>query len=252
MIAIKNLSKKYGKKYIIDNITLDIPKGKVISFIGSNGAGKSTLLSILARTLSKTEGEVFIDDKEISKWSNNELAKKISILKQSNNLNIKLTVYELVSFGRFPYSKGRLSKLDKQIIDEAIEYMGITHLKDSFLEHLSGGQRQMAFIAMIIAQDTPYIFLDEPLNNLDIHHCVKIMKSIKKLAQEKNKTIIIVIHDINFASMYSDHIIAMKDGKIIKNSEKNQVITEPILKKVYGVDIKVKNVDGQNICLYFK
>lgn len=251
MIKIKNLSKKYGQKYIIDNVSLDIPEGKVISFIGSNGAGKSTLLSILTRTLSKNEGQIFIDDKEISSWNSNDLAKKISILKQSNNLNIKLTVYELVSFGRFPYSKGKLSEIDKKIIDEAIEYMGISHLKDSFLDQLSGGQKQMAFISMIIAQDTPYIFLDEPLNNLDIHHSVKIMKSIQNLVREKGKTVIVVIHDINFASLYSDHIIAMKNGKIIKNSSKNDVLTEPILKEVYGVDIKVKNIEGQDICLYY-
>ncbi|WP_250277872.1 iron ABC transporter ATP-binding protein [[Clostridium] colinum] len=251
MIKLKNIIKKYGEKSIIDNVSLDIPKGKVIAFIGANGAGKSTLISIISRTLSKNSGEVYIDEKELSKWDNNTLSKKISILKQSNNLNIRLTVKELVSFGRFPYSKGKLTKEDKEHIDNAIKYMGIEDLQDRYLDELSGGQKQMAFISMIIAQDTEYIFLDEPLNNLDMHHCVKIMKNVKKLAEEMGKTIIIVIHDINFVSLYADHIIAMKDGKIIKNSKKEEIIKEPVLKEIYSMDIKVKNIDGQDICLYY-
>ncbi len=251
MIKLKNIIKKYGDKPIIDNVSLDIPKGQVIAFIGANGAGKSTLISIISRTLSKNSGEVFIDEKELSKWDTGELSKKMSILKQSNNLNIRLTVKELVSFGRFPYSKGRLTKEDNEHIDNAIKYMGIEHLKDRYLDELSGGQKQMAFISMIIAQDTEYIFLDEPLNNLDMHHCVKIMKNVKKLAREMGKTVIIVIHDINFVSLYADHIIAMKDGKIIKNSKKEEIIQEPILKEIYGMDIQVKNIDGKNICLYY-
>lgn len=251
MIRLKNIIKKYGEKPIIDNVSLDIPKGKVIAFIGANGAGKSTLISIISRTLSKNSGEVYIDEKELSKWNSNELAKKISILKQSNSLNIRLTVKELVSFGRFPYSKGKLTKEDKEHIESAINYMGIGHLQDRYLDELSGGQKQMAFISMIIAQDTEYIFLDEPLNNLDMHHCVKIMKNIKTLAKEKGKTVIIVIHDINFVSLYADHIIAMKNGSIIKNSNKDEVINEAVLKEIYNMDIKVKNIDGQNICLYY-
>ena len=251
MIKLKNIIKKYGDKPIIDNVSLDIPKGQVIAFIGANGAGKSTLISIISRTLSKNSGEVFIDEKELSKWDTGELSKKMSILKQSNNLNIRLTVKELVSFGRFPYSKGRLTKEDNEHIDNAIKYMGIEHLKDRYLDELSGGQKQMAFISMIIAQDTEYIFLDEPLNNLDMHHCVKIMKNVKKLAREMGKTVIIVIHDINFVSLYADHIIAMKDGKIVENSKKEEIIQEPILKEIYGMDIQVKNIDGKNICLYY-
>lgn len=251
MIKLKNIIKKYGEKPIIDDVSLDIPKGQVIAFIGANGAGKSTLISIISRTLSKNSGEVYIDYKELSKWDNNELSKKISILKQSNHLNIRLTVKELVNFGRFPYSKGKLTKEDKDIVDKAIKYMGIDHLQDRYLDELSGGQKQMAFISMIIAQDTEYIFLDEPLNNLDMHHCVKIMKNVKRLAKEMNKTVIIVIHDINFVSLYADHIIAMKDGKIVKNSKKEEIIKEPILKEIYGMDIQVKNIDGQNICLYY-
>lgn len=252
MIKLKNINKKYGDKKIIDNVSLEIPKGKVIAFIGSNGAGKSTLLSIISRTLSKNSGEIFIDEKELSSWKTNELSKKISTLKQTNNLNIKLTVRELVNFGRFPYSNGRLTNQDKEKVDNAIKYMEIEELQDRYIDELSGGQRQMAFISMIIAQDTEYIFLDEPLNNLDMHHCVKIMKNVKKLTEEMGKTVIIVIHDINFVSLYADYIIAMKNGKIIKIDKKEEIIKESVLKEIYNIDIKVKNIDGDNICLYYK
>lgn len=251
MINIKNITKKYGEKVIIDDISLTIPEGEVIAFIGSNGAGKSTLLSIISRIISKNSGEVLIDEKEISKWNSNDLAKTISILKQSNDLNVRLTVYDLISFGRFPYSKGNLKKEDRAYIENAMRYMEIEHLKDMYLDELSGGQRQMAFIAMIVAQDTKYIFLDEPLNNLDMHHSVQIMKNIRKLADEMGKTVIVVIHDINFVSLYADYIVAMKDGKIIKNSVKDDIINETVLKEIYGIDIQVRNVDGQNICLYY-
>lgn len=251
MISLKNVTKKYGSRTIIDNVSLDIPKGKIIAFIGSNGTGKSTLLSIMIRTLSKDSGSIFIDGKEIEMWESTSLARKISILKQHNNINIRLTVYDLVSFGRFPYSQGKLTKEDKKHIDDALKYLEIEHLKDRFIDELSGGQRQIAFIAMIIAQDTDYILLDEPLNNLDMRYCVHIMKNIKRLVKEKGKTVIIVVHDINFASVYANHIIAMKDGKIIKNDLKEKVITENILKQVYNMDIKVKDIDGESICIYY-
>ena len=251
MISLKNVTKKYGSRTIIDNVSLDIPKGKIIAFIGSNGTGKSTLLSIMIRTLSKDSGSIFIDGKEIEMWESTSLARKISILKQHNNINIRLTVYDLVSFGRFPYSQGKLTKEDKKHLDDALKYLEIEHLKDRFIDELSGGQRQIAFIAMIIAQDTDYILLDEPLNNLDMRYCVHIMKNIKRLVKEKGKTVIIVVHDINFASVYANHIIAMKDGKIIKNDLKEKVITENILKQVYNMYIKVKDIDGESICIYY-
>lgn len=251
MISIKNVFKKYSNKLVIDNANIDLPEGKVISFIGSNGAGKSTLLSIISRILTKDEGEVFVDNKEISKWNDRDFAKNVSILRQSNDLNIRITVRELISFGRFPYSQGKLNKKDIEKIDEAIKYMEIEHIQDKYLDELSGGQRQMAFIAMIIAQDTKYLLLDEPLNNLDMRYSVKIMKNIKRLVKESGKTVIIVIHDINFVSCYSDYIIAMKEGKIIKHSVTDEIIQESVLKEIYNMDIYVKKINEKNICLYY-
>ena len=181
MIATKGIQKSYGEKKVVDNVTIELPKEKIIAFVGSNGAGKSTVLSIISRTLSKDLGEVYIDEVELKNWKTQVLAKKLSILKQTNHLNIRLTVKELVEFGRFPYSKGKLTKEDEKKVEEAIDYMELKELQDRYLDELSGGQRQMAFIAMVIAQDTEYIFLDEPLNNLDMRHSVQIMKVLKRL-----------------------------------------------------------------------
>ena len=213
MIKVDNIFKKYGEKEILSDVSLELPKKKIISFIGSNGAGKSTLLSIITRTLSRDSGNVVIENKNLEEWRTEELAKVLSILKQSNHLNIRLTVKELVSFGRYPYSKGKLTLEDEEKVEQAIEYMGLKNLENRFIDELSGGQRQMAYIAMVIAQDTEYIFLDEPLNNLDMKHSVQIMKILRNLVDEKGKTIIIVIHDINFVVSYSDYIVALKMGK---------------------------------------
>ncbi|OZU88986.1 iron ABC transporter ATP-binding protein [Virgibacillus indicus] len=251
MVDIKNVFKMYNQKKVIEDVSVKIEKGNITSFIGPNGAGKSTLISMVSRLIAKDDGEITIDGQDILKTKNNELAKKISILKQSNAINLKLTVRELVSFGRFPYSQGKLKKDDYQKIDEAIDYMELRDMQDKYLDELSGGQRQRAHIAMVIAQDTEYILLDEPLNNLDMRHSVQIMKTLRKLVNELGKTIIIVIHDINFASCYSDNIVALKDGKIVKQGRTCDVIDKCVLKDIYDMDIDIKEIDDKRICVYF-
>ncbi len=251
MIQTNELVKAYNEKKVVEDVSIEIPEGKLIAFIGSNGAGKSTLISLMSRTLSKSSGDVYIDDKDISKWDNNKLSQRLSILKQSNHLNIRLTVRELVNFGRFPYSQDRLTKEDIKHVDAALSYLDLQDLQNSYLDELSGGQRQMAYIAMVIAQDTKYIFLDEPLNNLDMKHSVKIMKVLKKLVEEMNKTIMVVIHDINFVSCYADYVVAMKNGRVIKEGKTEEIINKIVLKEVYGMDIDVESVNGNNICLYY-
>ena len=198
MIEIKGLSKKYRSKYVVKDVTTEFPDGKITCIIGPNGAGKSTLLSMMSRLSAPDEGEVFIDGKSIKEWDKQELSKTLAILKQENNTNIRLTVYELVSFGRFPHSQGKLTVEDIRYIDEAIEYMNLEEFKDKYLDELSGGQRQRAYIAMVIAQNTKYILLDEPLNNLDMKNAVQMMRTFEKMVKDLNKTIIIVMHDINF------------------------------------------------------
>ena len=251
MIRVNNIMKKYSDKVILENVNLKLPKKKIIAFIGSNGAGKSTLISIISRTLAKDKGEVFIDDKELKDWKTSELSKRLSILKQSNHLKIKLTVRELINFGRFPHSKGKLTEEDIKKVDEAIDYMDLRELEHRFLDELSGGQRQMAYIAMIIAQDTEYIFLDEPLNNLDMKHSVQIMKILRNLVDEYGKTIMIVIHDINFVSCYSDYIVALKDGKIVKQGNTEDIIKNSVLNSIYGIDMHIHEIDRRKFCLYY-
>lgn len=251
MIAGKNIEKVYGSRKVVDDVTIELPKEQLIAFIGSNGAGKSTLISIISRTLAKDKGEVTIDEVELGQWKTQILAQKLSILKQTNHLNIRLTVRELIEFGRFPYSKGHLTPKDKEKVAEAIEYMGLQEIEHSYLDELSGGQRQMAFIAMVIAQDTEYIILDEPLNNLDMRHSVQIMKILQRLVKDMKKTVMVVIHDINFVSCYAEHIVAMKKGKVICQGNNEDVMKENVLKEIYGMDISVKNIDGKKICIYY-
>ncbi|MBD7970648.1 iron ABC transporter ATP-binding protein [Paenibacillus gallinarum] len=252
MIDVKEVSKLYGNKYVVENVTTNIKKGKITSFIGPNGAGKSTLLSMVSRLISKDHGEIFIDGMDVSNSKSGDLAKKIAILKQSNHINVRLTIRDLVSFGRFPYSQGKLTKEDWAFVDEAIEYMELQDMQHKFLDQLSGGQNQRAFIAMVIAQNTDYILLDEPLNNLDMKHSVQIMKVLRKLADELGKTVVIVIHDINFASCYSDYIVALKDGQIVKEGTTDEIIDPVVLKEIYEMDIPVQIIDGNKICVYFR
>ncbi|WP_055106194.1 iron ABC transporter ATP-binding protein [Paenibacillus ihumii] len=251
MVKVRGVSKQYGGKKVVDNVSVDIAEGKITSFIGPNGAGKSTLMSMISRLITKDAGEIVIGGTEIGSWKSNELAKKISILKQSNHINIRLTVKDLVSFGRFPYSQGKLTKEDMKYVDEAIAYMELEPMKDKFLDELSGGQKQRAFIAMVIAQNTEYVLLDEPLNNLDMKHSVQIMKVLRRLVDELGKTVVLVIHDINFASCYSDYIVALKDGKIVKEGTTDEIMDPAVLKEVYDMDIPIENIGGNKICVYF-
>ncbi|MFC7679695.1 ABC transporter ATP-binding protein [Paenibacillus sp. GCM10028914] len=251
MIQVTNVSKAYNGKKVVDSVSVTIPKGKITSFIGPNGAGKSSLLSMVSRLVSKDSGEIMIEGKEVSEWKSGDLAKKISILKQSNHISLRLTVRELVSFGRFPYSQGRLTAEDEKYVDEAIRYMELEDMQHKYLHQLSGGQTQRAYIAMVIAQNTEYILLDEPLNNLDMKHSVQIMKILRKLVADLNKTIVIVIHDINFASCYSDYIVALKDGKIENEGKTDTIIQSDVLRSIYDMDIEIEEINDNKICVYY-
>ncbi|ETT82916.1 ATP-binding cassette domain-containing protein [Viridibacillus sp. FSL R5-0477] len=251
MIQVKEISKLFGKKVVVDKVSVDIQRGKITSFIGPNGAGKSTLLSMVSRLLDADTGDVLLDSSDVKKLKSNDFAKRVSILKQSNYMNVRLTIRELVSFGRFPYSRGRLNEEDVKMIDQAIEYMNLEEIQYDFLDELSGGQRQRAFIAMVIAQDTEYILLDEPLNNLDMKHSVQIMKILRKLVDDLGKTVVIVLHDINFASVYSDRIVALKDGRIVKDGPTNDIINSESLKEIYDMDIPIQEMNSCRICVYF-
>lgn len=251
MIDLNEVSKNYGAKKVISEVSLPITEEKLTAFIGPNGAGKSTLLSMISRLISIDSGQIYLDHNEVKAWRSNELSKKLSILKQSNGVNLRITVRELVGFGRFPYSKGRMTAEDQDMIDYALEKLGLVEMADEMIDTLSGGQLQRAYIAMILAQDTEYILLDEPLNNLDMNHAVQLMKTLRHLVEEEHKTILLVIHDINFAATYADEIVAMKNGAIFAHGTMEEMIQPHILNALYDMEIKICELDGKRFCMYF-
>ena len=251
IMQIKDITKKYNGKPVVDAVNLEIPKGKVISFIGPNGAGKSTVMGIISRLIAKDSGLVSFDGTELEKWKSKELSKRLAILTQSNNIQMKLTVRELVAFGRFPYSGNRTTKEDEEIIEQAIAYMELEAFRDRFIDELSGGQRQRALIAMVIAQDTDYILLDEPTNNLDIYHATNMMKIVRRLCDELEKTIILVLHEINYAAFYSDYICAFVDGKVAKFGTVKEVMTKETLSEIYKVDFEILEIEGKPLSIYY-
>lgn len=250
MITITNINQSYGNQQVLKNIDLTIQKEKITALVGANGAGKSTLLNVIARLITKTSGEIFIDNDNIDNLKPDAIAKKLAVLKQTNHLNLKLTVKELVSFGRYPHSKGRINKKDREKIAEVITYMSLDDIANKEIDKLSGGQRQRAYIAMILAQDTPYILLDEPLNNLDMRHSVEMMLLLDKLVKELKKTIVIVVHDINIAAAFADHIVAMKDGLIVAEGNPDQMIDKEVLDHVFNHDFCIAGYRGRKMCVY--
>ncbi|HJB17111.1 MAG TPA: ATP-binding cassette domain-containing protein [Candidatus Blautia excrementipullorum] len=250
-MIIKELTKKYDGKPVVDSVSFEIPKGKVLSLIGPNGAGKSTVMGVISRLIARDEGLVDFEGQDISRWKRKELAKKLAILTQTNNVQMKLTVRELVAFGRFPYSGGRLTEEDRQIIDRAIAYMELEEFENRFIDELSGGQRQRAYIAMVVAQDTEYVLLDEPTNNLDIYHATNMMKMVRRLCGELGKTVVLVLHEINYAAFYSDYICAFVDGKIAKFGTVKEVMTQENLSEIYGVNFRIQEIEGKPLAIYY-
>ena len=248
---IQSLTKQYGDKTVVDGVSFSIPKGKVISLIGPNGAGKSTVMGMISRLIAHDSGLVQFEGKEMHKWKSRELSKRLAILTQQNNIQMKLTVRELVCFGRFPYSGNRLTPEDHEIVDRALDYMELHDFADRFIDELSGGQRQRALIAMVIAQDTDYVLLDEPTNNLDIYHATNMMKIVRRLCDELGKTVILVLHEINYAAFYSDYICAFKDGKIAKFGTVEEVMTKENLSEIYQVDFEILNIKGKPLSIYY-
>lgn len=248
---VKDLIKKYDGKTVVDSVSFQLPEKSVISMIGPNGAGKSTVLNILSRLIARDSGVVDFQGTDITKWKSRELSKRLAILTQQNNIQMKLTVRELVAFGRFPYSGSRITPEDDAVIDRAISYMELDDFRDRFIDELSGGQRQRAYIAMVIAQDTEYILLDEPTNNLDIYHATNMMKIVRRLCDELGKTVILVLHEINYAAFYSDYICAFAEGRIIKFGTVKEVMTRENLSRIYGVDFEIMEVSGKPLSIYY-
>ncbi|MGW9826436.1 iron-siderophore transport system ATP-binding protein [Brevibacterium pityocampae] len=251
MIELSGVTKIYDHQVVVDDVTLSIPAGGVTSIIGANGAGKSTMLSMIARLLPSDAGSITVAGMDVSTVASDRLARHLAILRQENHMTMRLTVQDLVAFGRYPYSKGRLTPEDTFEIERHIQYFNLGGLRNRFIDQLSGGQRQRAYVAMVMAQDTEFVLLDEPLNNLDMKHSVHMMRLLRRSADDLGKTIVIVIHDINFASTYSDSIIAMKRGKIVAAGNSCDIMTTECLANIYDMDIRIIEVDGRRIGVYF-
>lgn len=252
MINIDSLRKAYGSSVVVDSVSLSLPDAGVTSIIGPNGAGKSTLLSLVSRILGADAGTVFVDDVDVFNAPGREVAKKLSVLRQDSSITARITVRELVEFGRFPYSRGRLGADCHEAVNDAINYCNLGDLEARPIHQLSGGQRQRAYIAMVLAQDTRYVLLDEPLNNLDMVHATALMKLLRKLADDRDKSIVLVLHDINYASVYSDRIVALRDGVVVRDGSPAAVISEEALLDVFDMPIQVHTLGADRIASYFR
>lgn len=251
MITVQRLSKSYGPRAVVSQVSARFPARQLTSLIGPNGAGKTTLLMMIARLLEPTSGDILLNGRSVPDIRIADYARRVATLRQSPDFSLRLTVNELVAFGRFPHSRGTLTSEDRRAIDQAIAFLSLEPLREAYLDELSGGQRQMAFLAMTIAQQTDCLLLDEPLNNLDIRHAVQIMRALRRLCDAHGRTVILVVHDINFAANYSDHIVAMKDGGIHCVGPVAEVVTEARLKELYGLDFKITHSEGTRLCNYF-
>lgn len=242
MIQLDAVTKHYSPEVTIGPVDLHIPEGGITALVGPNGAGKSTMLTMMGRLMGMDEGAIEIAGLDVARTRSKDLAKVVSILRQENHYMTRLTVRQLVGFGRFPYTQGRLNDADEEIISQAIDFFDLGELENRFLDQLSGGQRQRAYVAMVLAQDTEYVLLDEPLNNLDMQHSVLMMQHLKRAATQLRRTIVIVLHDINFAAAYADRICAMKDGKVVEFGTAEEIMREDVLTRVFNTEITI--LDG--------
>ncbi|AKK10616.1 iron ABC transporter ATP-binding protein [Corynebacterium uterequi] len=242
MITLTNVRKEYASDVAIGPVDLEIPAGGITALVGPNGAGKSTLLTMIGRLLAIDEGAIKVANYDVSTTKSKDLARVVSILRQENHFITKLTVRQLVGFGRFPYCKGRLTAEDERIVSRYIDFLNLRELEGRYLDQLSGGQRQRAYVAMVLSQETDYVLLDEPLNNLDIAHSVQMMQHLSRAAREFGRTIIVVLHDINFAARYADYICAVKDGCIEAFGTVAEVMTDDLLTDIFNTPVTV--IDG--------
>lgn len=242
MIRLDGVSKAYTKDIVIGPVTMELPRGGIIALVGPNGAGKSTLLTMMGRLSEPTAGSIQLGGLDVHKTPSKQVAKQVAILRQENHFVTRLSVRQLVSFGRFPHCQGRLTQTDEDAISQAIDFLNLGDIEQRFIDELSGGQRQRAYVAMVLAQETEYLLLDEPLNNLDAQHSVQMMQMLRRAADQLGRTIIIVLHDINFAAAYSDYIVAMDDGKVVEAGVPDEIISDEVLTRVFRTPVTV--VDG--------
>jgi iron-chelate-transporting ATPase len=241
MIESKELQFSVGDRSLLAGFSMTFEPGKIYALVGHNGSGKSTLLKLLAQQQKPTSGNVFLENQPIGSWSNKKFAQQVAYLPQQTPSTDSLSGKDLVSFGRYPWHGllGRLNGNDKKHIDEAMALTDTTAYADRLIDTLSGGERQRLWLAMLIAQNTQYLLLDEPLSALDVAHQIDMLNLIKKLCRELNLGVIIVIHDINMAARFCDHIVALHSGKMIISDSVEKIFTTKQLRNIYGIDMHI-------------
>ncbi|MEI4486652.1 ATP-binding cassette domain-containing protein [Frigidibacter sp. MR17.14] len=248
-IEVQGLSHSIGAAKILSDIDLTLPAGKVTALIGPNGAGKSTLLRLIGRLMPCSQGRITLDGLDVTATDTTELARHVAIMGQDTPVASRLTVAELVGFGRWPHHRGRPRIDDDLAIAAAITRFGLDPLAHRFLDELSGGQRQRAFLAMTFAQSTPWLLLDEPLNNLDMSHARSLMRELGRLRDE-GKSIVVVIHEVNYAAAWADHVVAMQEGRVIAQGTPAEVLTPAVLGPLYDMELEVTEVGGRPLVLH--
>jgi len=236
-----NVTLAYEENEVIRQLSLEIPSQKITALIGPNGSGKSTLLRGLARLMKPTHGAVYLDGQVIHQMPTKQLARRLAILPQRAEAPDGLLVRELVAFGRYPYQGflGILGEEDDARIDAALELTGMQPLADRLLGELSGGQRQLAWLAMALAQDTQLLLLDEPTTFLDLSHQLEVLDVLERLHRKQQRTIVMVLHDINQAARYSQHMIALRDGKIAASGTPWEIVTPTMLADVFEIEAEI-------------
>ncbi|WP_195251026.1 ABC transporter ATP-binding protein [Romboutsia sp. 1001713B170207_170306_H8] len=240
MLKIKNLYSGYNDVDVIKDITIDVNKGESVFIIGPNGCGKSTFLKSIANII-EYRGSIQIENKEISSFKRKDLAKKVGLMSQISEIYFPYTIYDTVSLGRYPYTKGmfdKLSKDDHKIIMDSIEKVGLTEYKDKMITELSGGQLQRVFLAKLLAQNPDIILLDEPTNHLDFKYQIELLEYVKKWSMSNNKIVIGVLHDLNLVHNFADSVILLNQGRVISSGKPVEVLNNDIIKDVYDIDIK--------------
>ncbi|WP_219834843.1 ABC transporter ATP-binding protein [Paenibacillus sp. R14(2021)] len=253
VINTKNLTLSYGSRPVLSNLDLSIPEAKITVFIGSNGCGKSTLLRSLARLLKPQEGSIILDGSDIAKLSSKEVARRLAILPQGPVAPEGLTVQQLVKQGRYPYQSflQQWSAEDERLVKRALEATHMDPFAVRTVDSLSGGQRQRAWIAMTLAQNTPTILLDEPTTYLDMTHQIEILDLLYDLNEQENRTIVMVLHDINLACRYAHHLVAVKDGQIYAQGEPERIVSEPFIRDVFHMECQMTTdpLFGTPLCI---
>lgn len=251
LMEVKHVSFSYGKNTILSDLSFAVKEGNITTVMGANGCGKSTLFSLMTKNQTPGKGKILLEGKNIANLRFIDFAKRVSIVHQYNSAADDITVERLVSYGRTPYQKmlGTRIKEDEELVERAMEVTGILPYRDREIAALSGGQRQRVWIAMALAQNTKILFLDEPTTYLDIRYQLEILELVKKLNREYGITILMVLHEINQAITYSDEVIGLKDGSIVMQGKPQEVITAESMKELYGVSLKVVEVEGKKVVL---